>query len=374
LKKPERTTNANRHLRKGFTTGACATAAARAAWNILSGAWDRAPDSVEILFPDGSRRAIPLRSAEKLDADSAIASVVKDAGDDPDATDGALVEARLARSAKDAAIPEDHVESAGSAELIIRGGKGVGLATKPGLKIPAGKWAVNPAPRKMILDNLVDTGFGAESGVWLLEISIPGGAEVAGKTLNPKLGIVGGVSILGTTGVVEPHSHEAYVETIRILVGKARDEGLGEVVFCTGAATEKEARRSRLDLPDAAFIRIADFIRDAIDAAKNAGIRKTTVACMPGKLFKYALGMEYTHAHAEEMDIAKLETFLTAAGVDGERKKNALDANTVRGALSALSENERAKLLDKLSQTAEARLNEWTAPNTSVKILLANPS
>jgi len=357
-------------LRKGFTTGACAAAATRTAWNILSGAWDRAPDSVETLFPDGSRCAIPLRSAEKLDADSAIAGVVKDAGDDPDATDGALVEARLSRSSKDAAIPEDHVETAGPAELIIRGGKGVGLATKPGLKIPSGKWAVNPAPRKMILDNLLDAGFGAETGAWLLEISIPAGAEIAEKTLNPKLGIVGGVSILGTTGVVEPHSHEAYAETIRILVEKARGEKLGEVVFCTGAATEKEARKSRPDLPDAAFIRIADFIRDAIDAAKNAEIPKASVACMPGKLFKYALGMEYTHAHAEEMDIADLKPFLDTIEAEETRKKDALEASTVRGALSALSETERAKLLDKLSQTAEKRLNEWAAPNTSAQILL----
>ena len=198
-------------LRRGWTTGACATAAARAAFVALHrGA---TPDPVEIALPSGQRVAFALRQFER-GADFALAGVVKDAGDDPDVTHGATIFARVSRNPPGVGVT-------------FRAGEGVGVVTRPGLPLAVGEPAINPVPRAMMRDNLAEAAreLGVEADA-LVEISIPGGEEMAKHTLNGRLGIVGGLSVLGTTGIVVPYSCAAWIDSIHRGVDVARACGL----------------------------------------------------------------------------------------------------------------------------------------------------
>ena len=194
-------------LRKGFSTGANAAAAITAAWKTLNGEEINGP--LPLLFPDGETRTLPL-----ADCAPGFARIVKDGGDDPDCTHGAVLEARVSAAVPEQAAREDYLLPIGRALLILRSGGGIGLCTLPGLDCEQHKWAINHGPRRMIADNLARAGM--REGCWLAEISVRDGEKLAGKTLNPLLGVVGGISILGTSGIVRPYSHEAYIATIRI--------------------------------------------------------------------------------------------------------------------------------------------------------------
>lgn len=198
-------------LRYGWTTGACATASTAAAYTaLLTGTF---PDPVEIVLPKGHRPAFAL-ARERLDAGSAMAAIVKDAGDDPDVTHGALVSATVRRAEPGAGV-------------VFRAGTGVGTVTKPGLPLPVGEPAINPVPRKLIREVVqrVAAEHGGTGDV-VVEISVENGEELARHTWNPRLGILGGLSILGTTGVVVPYSCSAWIDSIRRGVDVARAEGL----------------------------------------------------------------------------------------------------------------------------------------------------
>ncbi len=356
-------------LRSGYTTGACAAAAAKAAWLELKGASKPDIGQVEIIFPDGSRRDVEIRLTRR-GRGTAVAEVRKFAGDDPDVTDGAVVSAEVSEASLDAieADERDHVERCAGIVVVVAGGEGVGLSTRTGIKVPPGKWAVNPAPRRMIADNIAGSGVAPSAGKSArVVISVANGAEIAEKTLNAKLGVVGGVSILGTTGIVTPHSHSAYVETIRLLVENAVTNGAKSVCFCTGAATERAARQHFQEVQENAFIRIADFIGDALDAAEEGGVTRAVVACMPGKLFKYALGFKNTHAAKVEADVKSLSGFMRRAAVDCDENAAALDAPTIRGAMKTLSEADTFALLEELGLAAAERLSSWV-PSVEVVV------
>ena len=356
-------------MKTGFTTGACAAAAAKAAWLAMRGTNNGDSSQVSIRLPDGAGIAIPVEAIEQ-DGSSILAKVRKYAGDDPDVTDGAVISAKISLipvsdSAKD---PRDHIEQTAAATIVIAAGEGVGLVTRKGLKVPPGKWAINPTPRKMIAENIADTGIAPPGNSAVrIEISLENGAEIAEKTLNPNLGVVGGVSILGTTGVVTPHSHAAYAETIRLMVAKARDDGASSVCFCTGAATEKAAGKRFPDIPENSFVRIADFIGDAIDAAAKAGLESVKVACMPGKLFKYALGFKNTHAAKVRAEMESLAGFMECANINSTENIAALDAPTVRGVLGALDGKDAEALINVLGVAAVGQLASW-APSLMVSI------
>ncbi len=260
-------------LRCGFTTGTAVTAAALAV--LLQ------RDFVEVILGNGDKLTIPIH---ELGADSA--AVIKDAGDDPDVTHNALIRVHLRPASLEEATERDYCEE----NLIIRGGPGVGLVTRPGLAVPVGKWAINPGPRKMLRRNL--SGL---QGVWLLTIEIPGGEKLAAETLNPELGIVGGISILGNSGIVRPYSNAAYASTI-VLQMKMLE--VKQVVLTTGNRTSESSER---DFPGIPVIRIGDFIKVALLSADKAGLERVIVCCMPGKLFKYSCGFENTHAHQAPM-------------------------------------------------------------------------
>lgn len=344
-----------RVLRTGFTTGACAAAAARAAWVHRGAGGGGAP--IPVRFPDGRDRLLPVAGVARIDA-AAEAWVVKDAGDDPDVTHGSTVRVRVEPCAPDAVQEADFVEPCNAGQVVLRAGQGVGRVMRRGLEVPSGKWAINPTPRRMIVENLALAGLGTDGSRWLVTVGIDGGEELARRTLNPVLGIVGGLSILGTSGIVVPCSNQAYLATIRILLRGAREMGCTTAVLATGGRTHRCAQPSYPALPEAAFVRIGDFIREAIDSAATLGFERIGVACMPGKLAKYALGLTCTHAHVAALSMKDLARSLEERGaapavVDACRRDV-----SVRGFLEGLDEaTQRAVLAGWAGQA----LDIWTA-------------
>ena len=277
-------------LRKGWTTGACAAAAAKAAYAALrSGVF---PDPVTIRLPGGETPSFAL-SRQALEPGRAMAGVIKDAGDDPDVTHGAEI----------VAVVE---ESAPGSGLIFRAGEGVGMVTLPGLPIPVGEPAINPGPRRQIAENL-------GGGDAVITLSIPGGAELAAKTLNARLGIMGGLSILGTTGIVRPYSCSAWVHSIHRGIDVARALGLDHVVACTGKTSEATARQV-LGVPDQALIDMGDMAGAVLKYLRRAPVARLTLVGGFGKLAKLAAGQLDLHSNASQVDLAFLIGLLEELG------------------------------------------------------------
>jgi cobalt-precorrin-5B (C1)-methyltransferase len=272
-------------LRVGFSTGSAATAAAQGALRELLDL--PCPEVVEVSLPQGGSLTIPLLS-HGLSGSRGEAMVVKDAGDDPDATHGARIGVRVWFSGE---------KSRGN--LIFRGGEGVGRVTKPGLAVAVGEPAINPVPRRMILKNLAPVWQEAgqdRPGQLVVEIFVSRGEEIARHTLNPRLGIMGGISILGTTGLVRPFSHQAYRATIAAALKVARAVGLKSVVLTTGGKSEEHLRDQLPHLPEEAFVQMGDYVRFALKAAANLGFTHLTVGAFFGKAVKMAQGFGHTHA------------------------------------------------------------------------------
>ncbi|MFW5802555.1 MAG: cobalt-precorrin-5B (C(1))-methyltransferase CbiD [Verrucomicrobiota bacterium] len=357
-------------LRTGFTTGTYSAATAVAAWRCLLGD-ETAADAVDVLFPDGLVRAVNVNGRRRLGG-MAEAWARKDAGDDVDNTDGAVIRAHVQEVAADRAAEADFVEPCGRGSLILRGGSGVGLATREGLDAPRGKWAINSIPRRMIVENLASAGIGAENGHWLVTLSIDHGEELARKTLNPKLGVVGGLSILGTSGIVIPCSNAAYIRTIEILLEGLRRTGADHVAFCTGGRTLQAAQAEYPEWPEIAFIRIGDFIREACEKAASLGFEHLTVCCMPGKLAKYALGLEYTHAHTAPLSIRDLLNLLRELGLKNEELPGECeDARSMRECRGMCSPALRRKIVSRLADCAVRNIQSWSGGATTELRVLA---
>ena len=335
-----------RHLRQGYSTGACVTAVIMAAWESLcSGLCRHAAERV-ILFPDGKHRVLIMK-----DQNPGFAATIKDGGDDPDCTHLAKIYARVRRGTPDEAGEHDYVLHAGEGMLIHRAVEGIGLCTRPGLDCEQNRWAINIGPRRMIADNLAEAS--AFSACFIAEIGVKNGEQLATKTLNAQLGILGGISILGTTGIVRPFSHEAYIETIRICMRSARLSGFDEVILCTGGRTQSRAKRHLPGIPDASFVCMGDFIADSLHAAREQGLRRLTIACMPGKLCKYAAGFDNTHAHRVRQDIDLfLDTLEQFHSPTAEDKQAIAACASVRQALEHIPADCRLPLYRRLCTLA----------------------
>ncbi|MBX6423703.1 cobalt-precorrin-5B (C(1))-methyltransferase CbiD [Thermosulfurimonas sp. F29] len=259
-----------RKLRTGYTTGACAAAAAKAAVLALAGTF---PEKVEIPFPDGKRRTLPVHRIWRRD-ETAGASVIKDAGDDPDVTNGVEVVVTVER------------QSRKHGRILLRGGEGVGRVTKPGLPVPVGEPAINPVPRRMIREAIQEALSGKPWSL-IVTVSIPGGERIAEKTLNPRLGIVGGLSILGTTGIVKPLSSEAWLATIESSLSVARAAGHRRVVLSFGRASEV-AHMKHYGLPEELYILMGDFVEFALRRVRDFGFREVWLCGQWAKLLKCA--------------------------------------------------------------------------------------
>jgi len=288
-------------LRRGWTTGACAAAAARAAFTaLLSG---RFPDLVSIRLPRGATASFPLALAE-LGEGRARAGIVKDAGDDPDVTHGALVVASIAWAAPGSGIG-------------FAAGEGVGTVTRAGLPLAVGEPAINPAPRAMISDALIEAAEenGAPPPDVTVTIAIPGGERLAEKTMNARLGIVGGLSILGTTGVVVPYSCSSWIHSIRSGIDVARAAGLDHIAASTGATSERAVQRL-YDLPDHALIDMGDFVGGTLKYLRGHPVARLTIAGGFAKLAKLARGHLDLHSARSRVDTAALGAMLAALGAD----------------------------------------------------------
>lgn len=306
-------------LRAGWTTGACAAAAARAAYGALLG--KGFADPVEIVLPKGRTPSFALTLAEAGDG-WARAAVVKDAGDDPDVTHGATVIATVRRGV------------AGSG-LVFRAGDGVGTVTKPGLPIPPGEPAINPKPREIIETNLRALTDGPLD--LKVEISIPGGQALAEKTWNPRLGIVGGLSVLGTTGVVVPYSCSAWIHSIHRGIDVARATGLLHVAAATGKTSEETARKL-FGLPLEATVDMGDFAGGMLKYLRRHPLPRVTIAGGFAKLAKLAQGHMDLHSSRSQLDLSRLAALAGDLGADAAVRRRIEGANTGAEALSLCME------------------------------------
>jgi cobalt-precorrin-5B (C1)-methyltransferase len=316
-------------LRRGWTTGACATAATKAAYAaLLTGEF---PDPVEITLPKGERPSFALALEGKGEG-WARAGIIKDAGDDPDVTHGCLVIATVRE---------------GGQGVVFRAGDGVGTVTRPGLPIPPGEPAINPKPREMMRE-VIDALGGA--GNVEIEISIPGGEKLAEKTWNPRLGIVGGLSILGTTGVVHPFSCSAWIASIHRGVDVARAAGFTHIAGATGSTSE-DAVRALHKLPLEALIDMGDFAGGLLKYLRDHPVPRLTIAGGFAKMVKLAQGAMDLHSGRSQVDFAWL-----AGHVPTALKPSVLAANTAQQVLE-ICQGHGVEIARAVAESAHAASN-----------------
>lgn len=317
-----------RELRSGYTTGACAAAAAQGATRCLvHGAAANATLELPWKRPGAVPVTFPLVNREQGDGWAAY-GVIKDAGDDPDVTDKLEIRARVAWAE-------------GPPGIVLEGGPGVGRVTKPGLAVAVGGPAINPVPRQMILAAVGDVlaALAAPPARALrIEISVPAGAEVARKTLNARLGILGGISILGTTGVVIPMSADAWQATIAAGLDVARAGGLSQVVLSHGRSSEAAAQQLLPHLPEEAFVLMGDHVGYALDATAERGLG-IVLAGQFAKFCKVSAGHFETHVKDSTLGMEVVAELLRGAGFTPAAVAEALAANTARQVFHWLAEN-----------------------------------
>lgn len=336
-----------RRLRSGYTTGACAAAATKAAALLLAG--QPQPASVEIPFPDGSRHGFAVHQGEARSR-QAWASVLKDAGDDPDVTNGAEIKASVS-FLPEGEIPADCVRLE-QTNIFLCGGAGVGRVTKPGLAVKPGEPAINPVPRRMILAAVLEV-LGTEAGKTVqVEISVPRGEELAEKTLNRRLGIVGGLSILGTTGIVHPVSAEAWTATIEASLSVAKEARLTEVVLSTGRTSEKGVQ-TLLALPDEAYAMMGDYLEFSLLAAARRGFASIHLAGMWAKIMKAALEIPQTHVRHGALEVTEGVALLARLGADPVLLASLEEVNTAREIHERLHAQGRDDLIRAVCEAAK---------------------
>ncbi len=304
----QRQNQPNGTMRYGWTTGACATAATAAAYTaLLSGEF---PDPVTITLPRGQTPSFALTKHQRVDDRSARATITKDAGDDPDVTHGALITST--------------VTLIGGDDVVFEAGDGVGIVTKPGLPVAVGEPAINPVPRKMMRDHVAEIGhrLGHPGGV-RIEVSIEHGADLAQHTWNPRLGIVGGLSVLGTTGIVVPYSCSAWIDSIRRGVDVARATGLTHVGAATGTTSEATVR-ALYGLDEGAMLDMGDFAGAVLKYIKVHPVPRLTVAGGFAKMSKLAAGHLDLHSGRSSINLDFVATFVN----DGELHDLLASANS----------------------------------------------
>ena len=341
-------------LRLGYTTGSCAAAAAKAAAvMLLTG---RRLETVALLTPKGIRLELEVREVETGPGYVSCA-IAKDAGDDPDVTNGALIFARVSRR-----------EEPG---IVIDGGPGVGRVTKPGLDQPVGAAAINSVPRRMIRENLEEVCALADwSGGLEAVISVPEGERLAKKTFNPRLGIAGGISILGTTGIVEPMSDGALVGTIRAELSQRRAAG-DRYVLLTPGNYGSEFIRDGLGLDPALAVQTSNFIGDALDLCRELGFSGALLVGHVGKLVKLAGGMLNTHSRWGDCRMEILAAHAGAAGAPPERLGELLECAACDDALRILREaGVYRETLERLTRRAAFHLSARAGEDLEVGTVL----
>ncbi|HEY8202028.1 MAG TPA: cobalt-precorrin-5B (C(1))-methyltransferase [Actinomycetota bacterium] len=355
-----------RGLRTGWTTGSCAAAAAKAATIAL--ATGACPPSVDIGLPrSGDRVSFPVEACATGGGDEGVwaeAVVVKDAGDDPDVTHGARLTARVWWSA--------------SAGVRIEGGEGVGVVTRPGLGLAVGGPAINPVPRRQISAAAGEALAGRDGlpcpGVRVV-VSVPDGEHMARKTTNPRLGIVGGISILGTTGIVRPFSTAAWRASVGQAVDVIAAQGWDTFVLTTGGRTETSAMRLRPDLDEVCFIEVGDFTGHALRRGVRRGLRHCLFVGMAGKLAKLAAGVMMTHWTRSKVDTGLLACLTAEAGGDPALVGSVAAANTARHAYELWAGGGLVApggVCDRLCEQVAANLHRFAGGRLDVEVILVD--
>ena len=321
-----------RKLKSGFTTGTTAAAAAKGAlMYILEG---KAPARVKIELLTGDTITIPIHWSQRKGTAEAACTVIKDAGDDPDVTHKAEIGAtvKLLKPGKTLGAVSGDLNG-----ILITGGIGVGRITKPGLEVPPGEPAINPGPRKMITRAVKEVLNAHQSRSSVnIEIFVPKGEEIAKKTLNARLGILGGISILGTTGIVRPMSHDAFIATIESALSVARASGQKTVTLTTGRRSERFAQLLWSQLPEDAFIQIGDFFKRSLEFASKKEFDQINLAVFFGKAVKMAQGTPHTHAAKSKLTLNKLSQWALQVSNNPEFADQVLGANTARHAFDII--------------------------------------
>ncbi len=312
-----------KRLRMGYTTGSCAAAAAKAAaWMLLSG---RRKETIRLMTPKGVELTLAVRDI-RLSPDCVSCAIQKDSGDDPDITRDTLIYAEV-RKTEDAGI-------------VIDGGQGVGRVTKPGLDQPVGAAAINSVPRRMIGENVSEVcALLGYSGGLRVVISAPEGEMLAKKTFNPRLGIVGGISILGTTGIVEPMSEQALVDTIRVELRQRRESGADYVLLSPGNYGA-DYMRAAMGIDPATAVMTSNFIGDTLEMCRELDFRGALLIGHIGKLVKLAGGMWNTHSRYGDCRMDILAACAAAEGLHGAAAEELLQCATCDDALRLLKEND----------------------------------
>lgn len=344
---------ADNGMRRGRTTGACATAAVKAALLLLRRGEKHVAVEISLPDPDYSL-TVPVLSTERLSDGSARAEVRKDAGDDPDNTDGAVIVAvvRPNRSGKTRFLA----------------GPGVGTVTEPGIRVPVGEPAINPVPRQMMQQAVEEVLDGAPNPGFDLQIGCENGATIAKKTFNPRLGIVGGISIIGTSGIVEPMSLAAYMASIEVYIRVALGDGAGSIACAPGKIGTAYAKQS-LQLPPKRIVQISNFIGFALDCTDRAltegdvRLRTLWVLGHPGKLAKILDGAWDTHSGKSPMAMAAVARVARECGFAAADVEQMEHTNTVEATMEFLRPHPRAQALwseieDRLSRLMMARLSK----------------
>jgi cobalt-precorrin-5B (C1)-methyltransferase len=340
--------------REGYTTGTCAAAGTQAACRLLER--DERPESVHVPTPLGFSLTIPINRLSYCDG-VAIAGVIKDAGDDPDVTHGAEVLSQVRRVAEPG--------------IAIKGGAGVGRVTQPGLELPPGSPAINPVPLKMIRE-AVAIALGVElphPGVEVI-ISIPGGELLARKTLNERIGIVGGLSILGTTGIVRPMSTASWRASVVQAIDVAAANSLTHIVLTTGGRSERFAEGLFPELPEMAFVQMGIFTGDSLKRAELRGVPRVTICGMIGKIAKLAAGQMQTHVAGGAVDVAFLAELAREVGAPDPLVGAIARANTGKHVEELVEKAGLAAFHESLASRAAAACNQHVGGRLDVEVIL----
>lgn len=330
-----------RHLRSGYTTGACAAAGVKAALLFETGkSWQQ----VELTALDGTKLIIPVKAVKRT-ADGLVAEVVKFSGDDPDITNGVSVFASVR-----------HLSNALDA-VVFKAGEGIGTVTKPGLSVPVGEPSINPGPRQLI-QNAVAEVLGTEHVPLEVTISIPAGVALAKQTLNPILGVEGGISVIGTTGVLRPMSEEGFRNSLVPQIDVARADGFRDLIFVPGKIGERIA--ASWHLPPQATVQTSNFIGFMLEAAAERGVKRILLFGHIGKLSKVAAGVFYTHNRIADGRLETMAAYGAAAGLLQTDVCKLLNANTTENALKVLEEaGLRETVCRTLAQRASLRAERY---------------
>ncbi len=341
--------------REGFTTGACAAAAAQAGARVLVRNVTLA--EIATTLPNKRQVVFALKRCQR-DGPRALCSVVKDAGDDPDCTHGAELVA--------------HVELKTEPGVVLRGGPGVATVTKPGLGLEVGGPAINPVPRRNITEMVLEELAGSPYRGALVTIEVPGGEALAKKTLNARLGLLGGISILGTTGIVKPYSTASWKASVIQAIDVAAYRGAQALVFTTGGRSEQAGMKLFPDLAEERFIQMGDFVGIAFRHAAAKNIPRAILVAMMGKLSKIAAGITYTHACQGEVDMHFLAGLAAELGGSESLQREIRQANTARQVLDLARTYGLWQLPDALCRHAAEKLRHHVERRLAVEVCLVD--